>query len=129
MQAFVLISIGGILGANVRYLISTWAASRFGTDFPYGTLIVNVAGSLLIGFIVGVLMSGPVDQVNLRLLIVTGFLGAETTFSTFAYETVALLRFGDLRDAARNVIANVALGLGATAVGLVLAIAVTRTGW
>ena len=127
MQAFLLISLGGVLGANVRFLISTWAAGRLGTEFPYGTLVANIAGSFLIGLLFGAFGSLLSSDASARLVLATGFLGAETTFSTFAYETIALVRFGDYWDAVRNVATNVALGLAATAAGFVLASGVT--GW
>ena len=125
MQTFLLISLGGVLGANARFLISTWAAGRLGTEFPYGTLLANVAGSLLIGLLFGAFNSRLSVDANARLVLATGFLGAETTFSTFAYETIALVRFGDYRDAVRNVAMNVALGLAATVAGFALASSVT----
>lgn len=121
MQGFLLVSLGGVLGANVRYLITTWAAGRFGTAFPHGTLLVNVAGSFLLGLFFGAFATIFNNDPSARLLIATGFLGAETTYSTFAYETVALIRFGDHRDAIRNVVANVVIGLAATALGLAIA--------
>jgi CrcB protein len=127
MQAFLLISLGGVFGANARFLISTWAAGRLGTEFPYGTLLANVAGSFLIGLFFGAFNSLFSGDASARLVLATGFLGAETTFSTFAYETIALVRFGDFRDAVRNVVTNVALGLAATAAGFVMARAVM--GW
>jgi CrcB protein len=129
MQAFLLVSLGGVLGANARYWISTWAAGRFGIEFPYGTLLVNVAGSFLLGLVSGLLDARFIDDPNARLAIATGFLGAETTFSTFAYETVALLRFSDFRDAIRNIMANVVLGIAAAAAGLAIAAAATGTTW
>jgi len=129
MQAFFLVSLGGVLGANVRYLVSTWAASRFGTAFPYGTLIVNAAGSLLMGLVLGVLHARFGDDPSARLAIATGFLGAETTFSTFAFETIALVRLNDYVAAVRNVLGNVALGLTAAAAGLAIAGTATGTAW
>jgi CrcB protein len=125
MQTFLLISLGGVLGANARFLISTWAAGRLGTEFPYGTLLANIGGSLLIGLLFGAFHSLLSADANARLVLATGFLGAETTFSTFAYETIALVRFGDYRDAVRNVAMNVALGLAATVAGFALASSVT----
>jgi CrcB protein len=128
MHELLLISLGGMLGANVRYVLSNWAAARYGTGFPYGTLLVNAGGSFLIGLVLGLLTASQRDNPDARLFIVTGFLGAETTFSTFAYETVALLRFGNRQAAIRNLLANLSLGLVATAVGLGSAAAIVAAG-
>lgn len=121
MGEILLVSLGGALGANTRYLVSTWAAGRFGTAFPYGTLLVNVAGSLLLGFVLGLLATRFGDNPSARLALATGFLGAETTFSTFAYETIALIRAGDYPAAGRNILGNMVLGLAAVATGLAIA--------
>jgi fluoride exporter len=121
MHAFLLIGAGGAIGANLRYLVSTWAAARFGTGFPYGTLIANLAGSFAIGLFYGVVTARFHDNVDARLLVATGFLGAETTFSTLSYESVALLRQADLAGALRNLLGSTLLGLACTGAGLVLA--------
>src|SRR5438067_7305899 len=92
VRAFVLIGLGGVLGANARYLVSVWAANRWGVAFPYGTLLVNATGSFLIGFVLALVAARFGDSAEGRLLVVAGFLGAYTTFSTFAFETVALSR-------------------------------------
>lgn len=120
MQALVLIALGSILGANARYFISTWAASRLGDGFPYGTLLINLSGSFLLGVLLtaGSARLGIGDEA--RLLAGTGFFGAYTTYSTFAYETVALLRRGAVLPALANVGGNVVLGIGAAAAGILL---------
>ena len=84
MNRFLLISVGAVLGANARYLVSLWAAGRFGADFPYGTLIVNVSGSLVLGVLVGLLSGRLALPEELRFLLGIGFLGAYTTFSSFS---------------------------------------------
>ena len=121
MSAFLLVSAGGFLGANVRYGISVWSARRFGTGFPVGTLIANLGGSFLIGLVMGLLAGWFDDNQQARLLLVTGVLGAETTFSTWTWETMALIREGLIGRAARNLFGNVALGLLAVTVGLLSA--------
>lgn len=121
MHAFLLIGVGGIVGANLRYAVSGWAAARFGTGFPYGTLIVNLAGCFVIGLFLGIVTARFPDQTDARLLVATGFLGAETTFSTFAYESVMLIRDGTYGAALRNLLGSTALGLACTAAGLALA--------
>ena len=116
MTTILLISAGGFLGANVRFAMATWSRRRFGERFPVGTLLANLTGSFLIGLILG-----SVDDRDVRLLLATGFLGAETTFSAFAVETVALTDRGERGRAVANVIANGAGSLAAAAGGLVMA--------
>lgn len=121
ITTLVLISVGAFGGASLRFLISTWAARRFGTAFPYGTAIVNLLGCALIGLFFGVVSARFSLASEARLLLATGLLGAETTFATFAYETVSLIDRRRYRRALVNVGVNTALGLTATAIGLVVA--------
>jgi CrcB protein len=121
MQAVLLIGLGGMLGANARYLVSVWAAGRFGTAFPYGTLIINVSGSALLGFILTLAMARFSNDPTPRLLLATGFLGAYTTFSTFAFETVALVRQGSLRSALGNAVGSTAVSVLGACAGILLA--------
>jgi fluoride exporter len=121
MRAFLLIGLGGALGANARYLVSTWAANRWGTAFPYGTLIVNVTGSFLLGCVLTVVVVRFGDDLDTRLLIATGFFGAYTTFSTFAFETLALTRQGGYLAATVNVLGTTLLALAGAAAGIALA--------
>lgn len=117
-MTYVLIGFGGFLGANARYALSVWAAGRFGTAFPYGTLIINISGSFLMGIVLTLIASRFPDAANARLLMATGFLGAYTTFSTFAYETLALLRQRDWRGGLLNYVGSVMLGAAAAALGI-----------
>lgn len=125
MDALIFVGIGGFLGANARYLLSGWISRQlvenFGITFPYGTLIINFSGSLLLAMFV-VWSAGRVQvSPNIRLLVATGFFGAYTTFSTFANETVALARGGNWVGAAANVmVTNILCGLGVL-VGLAVA--------
>ena len=125
MSAFLLVSAGGFLGANVRYGISVWSARRFGTGFPAGTLIANVGGSFLIGLVLGLLAGWFADDRQARLLLTTGFLGAETTFSTWTWESMALIRGGLIGKATRNLLGSVALGMIAVTAGLLVAYLMT----
>jgi fluoride exporter len=118
VNPYLSIAIGAVVGANARFLVSTWAANRIGVDFPYGTLLVNVSGSCLIGVVL-TLLAGQFDA-GARALLATGFLGAYTTFSTFAYETTALLRQGSIRLACLNALGSAAAGVGGAALGIVL---------
>lgn len=120
MREFLLISVGAALGANARYWLTNWFAARYGPGFPWGTLFINVGGSLLIGVILTWLGARMVAAPAYRLLLVTGFLGAYTTFSTFSYETVGLLARGEYAGAAFNVGSSVLGALAATLLGIVL---------
>ena len=128
MRAFVLIGLGGVLGANARYLVSLWAANRWGVAFPYGTLLINATGSFLIGFVLALVAARFGDSAEGRLLLVTGFLGAYTTFSTFAFETVALSRQRDHWPALANLLGSAVLGVGAAVAGILLATALAGFG-
>ncbi len=129
MQAFALIALGGIVGANLRYAVSLWAASRFGVDFPYGTLLVNLLGCFAIGLFLGVVTARYPAETNARLLVATGFLGAETTFSTYAADTVSLFRVGARERALVYLGASVLFGVALTAAGLALADVVVGGAW
>jgi crcB protein len=119
---YLIIGIGGFLGANARYLVGNWAAQRWGTEFPSGTLLINVAGSFLLGLFATLAMSLTWSD-NARLLIAVGFLGAFTTFSTFAFESLSLLQQGrqQFALAAAYLLGSCALGLAAAALGVLAA--------
>ncbi len=91
---WIFVTVGGATGALARYWLSGWVASAFSGFFPLGTLVVNVLGSFLLGFGMQAMEAVPVSA-EVRTMLTIGFLGAFTTFSTFSYETVALLRDGD----------------------------------
>jgi CrcB protein len=124
VTAFVLIGIGGVFGANARFLISTWAAGRWGTTFPFGTLIVNVSGCFLMGALLQLVADYFGNDEPATLLLATGFLGAYTTFSTFAYETVALGRQQNHLPALLNLAGSAAIGVAAAACGMLLIMAI-----
>jgi CrcB protein len=91
---FTLICLGGAIGTGARYLTSVWAAGVFGVGFPAGTLIVNVAGSFLIAFIMQTSSSTSLISSDIRLMLTTGVVGGFTTYSTFNYETTNYFRTG-----------------------------------
>jgi CrcB protein len=115
------ISIGAIIGANARWIISRYAAKVLGPVFPYGTLFINVSGSFIVGFF----MIWATERVLLdprwRLLIVVGFCGAFTTFSSFAFETMAYFEQGQWALMSANFLSNNVLCLGAALAGMALA--------
>ena len=117
---YLIIGCGGFLGAISRYAVASWAVDRFGARFPYGTLIVNVSGSLAIGIILAAVAGRFAPSPELRLLFVVGFLGAYTTFSTFSFETLTLLRNGSYLLATEYVLGNLVLGLGAVSLGFIV---------
>ena len=115
-----IVALGGGIGAASRYLVSVWAVERFGSGFPYGTLIVNIAGCFIIGLFMVLVTEKFEVSPEWRLLITTGFLGGLTTFSSFSYETLSLLD-SDVRLAAYNLLANCIIGFTATWLGINLA--------
>jgi len=121
---FLYIGIGGFIGAVLRFIISGWVQRIFGSFFPYGTLSVNVLGSLLIGFLV--MLFEDMISPEWKALAVTGLLGALTTFSTFSYETAVMLQEGVFLKALFNVALNVILCLLATLFGISLYVKVFR---
>lgn len=102
MERFLWICLAGALGTGTRYLVGSWASERFGSAFPYGTLIVNVAGCFLIAVVMQTAMNIASFPPTVRLALSTGFLGGLTTYSSFAYETTKLAADGARRAAAWN---------------------------
>lgn len=97
------VALGGALGASLRYLAAATTHSLLGHAFPYGTLLVNVLGSLLIGYLVVLLPDTGSPASMLRLLLITGLLGGFTTYSAFSIETLTLLQEGQLMKAGMNI--------------------------
>jgi CrcB protein len=120
MLKIVLVAIGGSIGAVARYLVSTWAAERFGANFPYGTLIVNVVGCFIIGAFMTVTTERLIVNPHWRLLVTVGFVGGLTTFSSFSYETFKLLADAGITMAMYNIGANMVVGFLATWLGIVV---------
>ena len=113
MERFLIVCSAGALGCGARYLISLWSAARFGTAFPWGTLIVNVVGSFLIALVLELSIRIADFPPNLRLALTTGFMGGLTTYSSFNYESTALLTDGQ--------IAKGILNIGITLIGCLVA--------
>ncbi len=115
------ISIGAVLGACARYLLSNYVAKLAFSAFPYGTLLINVTGSLLLGFFLIVATERLFVADHWRLLVAVGFCGSYTTFSSYAFESFALMEQGQWSQAALNVIGSNVLCLVAVAAGAALA--------
>jgi fluoride exporter len=120
---FLAVAAGGLVGAPARYLLDQFVTRRAGPALPWGTLVINVSGSLLLGFLTGLTLAGHLPPAG-KALLGTGFCGAYTTYSTFAFETVRLLENGRLLSAAANVLVSVVAGLAAAAAGLAVGLAI-----
>ena len=115
------ISLGAIFGANARWMISRYLAKIIGPVFPYGTLVINVVGSFIVGFFVVWSTERALLDPRWRLLIVVGFCGAFTTFSSFAFETMAYFQQGQYALMMTNFVSNNLLCLAAALGGMALA--------
>lgn len=120
MNSVLFVALGGALGSVSRYLLSVAIQSRAGS-FPTATLLINITGSLLLGFLVRYTMETPAVGPDIRLLLTTGFCGGYTTFSTFSYETARLIEDGELDRAALYVALSLVVSLVATFAGFSLA--------
>jgi fluoride exporter len=118
---YLAIALGGILGANARYLVSLLVAERLGTGFPYGTMLINVTGSLVIGFFLTLVTERLEVSPLWRLFFATGFLGAYTTFSSYTFETATLLREGAYGAALLYLVGSVVGGLVGVLAGIAAA--------
>ena len=116
-MAYLWVALGGAAGAAARYGVAQWAGARWGWSFPWGTLAVNISGSLAIGLLMALLIGRGADPA-FRLLLVTGFLGGYTTFSAFSLEMLSLIETRRIGDAALYVGGSVLLGLVGCFVGL-----------
>jgi CrcB protein len=124
LKNFLAISIAAIVGANLRYLLSRVAARELGPVFPYGTLFINIVGSFIVGFFLIWTTERVLIDPRWRLLIVIGFCGSFTTFSSYAFETMAYFDHGQWGLMALNILSNNVLCLGGALAGMALARAV-----
>jgi CrcB protein len=120
MEKILFIGIGGFLGANLRFFISNWAMEKWGPAFPFGTFVINITGSFIIGLFVTLATEKFVLEPELRLMIITGFLGAYTTFSTFALESAELILNGSRNLGLVNLLGSCFIGLIACFAGIML---------
>ncbi|SHI89497.1 fluoride efflux transporter CrcB [Lutispora thermophila] len=116
MQKLIIVGIGGFIGCCLRYLISSYFSKILGTQFPYGTLIVNIIGGILIGFVMDYSIKPDVVSPSIKLFLTTGLMGGLTTFSTFSYETINLFYLGNYLLGTINISLNLILSL----VGVIL---------
>ena len=121
MTAYFWVALGGILGACARYMLARFMAKVAGTDFPYGTLLINFSGSLVLGFFMIWSTERAMVDNRLRLFLAIGFCGAYTTFSSYAFESFAYFEQGHWMLFATNVMTNNVLCLLAVIAGAAIA--------
>ena len=121
MKDFLAISVAAILGANLRYFLSRLTVREFGPIFPYGTLIINILGSFIVGLFVIWTTERVLMDPRWRLLVVVGFCGSFTTFSSYAFETMSFLEQGQWGLMLTNIFANNLLCLGGALAGMAVA--------
>lgn len=121
LKDFLAISVAAILGANLRYVLSRMAAREFGPVFPYGTLIINVLGSFIVGLFVIWTTERVLVDPRWRLVVVVGFCGSFTTFSSYAFETMSFFEQGQWGLMLANFIGNNLLCLGGALAGMAVA--------
>lgn len=126
MERLFWVCLAGAAGCGTRYLVGLWAGGRFGTSFPYATLIVNVAGCFLIAVVMQTALNVASFSPTLRLALTTGFMGGLTTYSSFAYETTKLAQDGARGAALWNIGITTLACFVAVVLGLVVAHALTK---
>jgi CrcB protein len=113
-----LVGLGSAVGGIARFLLGAAVQHRLGTTFPVGTLVINVSGSLLLGFLFRFLLATPTVSPEVRAMLMTGFVGGYTTFSTFSLDTALLLEAGQVGRATVYTVASVALSVAGTFGGM-----------
>jgi fluoride exporter len=116
---YLMVGLGGCLGSILRFWLGSYVGGRLGSRFPYGTFVINVTGSFLIGMILTILAEKTQWSPNWRYLIPIGFIGGYTTFSTFEYETFRLVEDGQMVTAMLNVVGSVVVGFAGVWAGVV----------
>jgi fluoride exporter len=119
MTKYLIIALGGAIGSMLRFWAGGYVSGRLGTRFPYGTFVINVTASFLIGFIMTVLAERTHLNPSWRYLLVIGFLGGYSTFSSFEYETFRVFEDGEFLIAAMNIALSVGVGFLAVWIGAV----------
>jgi len=121
VKDFLAISVAAIAGANLRFLMNRLAAKEFGAVFPAGTLIINILGSFIVGFFVIWTTERVLLDPRWRLLVVVGFCGSFTTFSSYAFETISYFEQGQWGLMVANILSNNLLCLGSALAGMAVA--------
>lgn len=119
-----MISLGAMLGANLRYWIGVWAAGKLGTSFPYGNLIINLTGSLVLGFFMTLAVDRLLIDTRWRVFFAIGFLGSYTTFSSYTFESLSLIMEDQWLPGLLNLFGSAFLGGVAVFLGIILARAI-----
>ncbi len=120
-MTYLWIALGAVAGASARYFLSGYVAKSFSSTYPYGTLIINITGSMLLGFFLIWTDERVLADPRWRLLVAIGFCGSYTTFSSYAFESFAFMEQGQWLAMSANVLANNALCLGSVIAGAALA--------
>ena len=121
MRIFWSVAVGGALGCVSRYYLTAFIQQRAGPSFPVGTLLINITGSFLLGFIMRYTLQSGVVSAETRMLLTSGFCGGYTTFSTYSYETAMMLDDGEYGRAALYIGSSVVLALAGTFLGFAAA--------
>ncbi|HUO34734.1 MAG TPA: fluoride efflux transporter CrcB [Candidatus Acidoferrum sp.] len=119
MTKYLIVGLGGAVGSVLRFWAGGYISTRMGTRFPYGTFVINITASFLIGFIMELLAERGHWNPNWRYLIPIGFLGGYSTFSSFEYETFRVFQDGELLIAMLNVVSSVVVGFFAVWLGVI----------
>lgn len=120
MDKFLLISVGAVVGANLRYWVGDWVAQQLGATFPFGTLVINLTGTLLLGVFLTLATERFLWDPRWRVLIAIGFCGSYTTFSSYMYESVNLILTGQYISGLLNLVGSVTLGVAVMVAGILI---------
>jgi CrcB protein len=118
LESVIQVVIGAGIGGGLRYALGGWIAERWGTSFPWHTMVINVSGAFLLGLLMALSVERGLVPSSMRLLLGVGLLGGFTTFSTLSYESMALVEQGLIAQGAANMFGSAVLGLVAAIIGL-----------
>lgn len=121
VKLFWAIAVGAAAGGVSRFYLASAVQQRMGASFPWGTLLINLTGSLLLGFLIRYALASPAVSLEVRAMLTTGFCGGYTTFSTYSYETAIMLEEGQFGRAAAYSLGSVLLALLGTFAGFMIA--------
>lgn len=121
MMNFLSVAIGGALGATARYGLGLWTSGKWIHSFPLHTFLINISGAFLLGFLNTLFLDKPTINPEIRIALTVGFLGAFTTFSTFGYEAIVLIKEGNLATAGLYTLSSIIIGFLGVFLGMGLA--------